>query len=208
MSEVTASELHRFMGIAIAVTACLAGGVYWLHHLPSELTERPRERVIQVQWEPFLPKRQQADRPQTGLPAPQRTTATLASLQVKQPEDYNRTPSSVPPAPAQSSSAAPSQIVLAGRDTASHFQEELFRHIEQYKRYPLAAARVQATVRLVFVMNRQGDLLDLWVDKSSGVDAFDKEAVETVRRALPLPAIPQDLPDPLNVVMPVAFSGP
>jgi protein TonB len=208
MSEFTVSELHRFVGIAAGVMVCMIGGVYWLHHLPSDLAERSRERVVQIQWEPSLPKRQQVDRPQSGLPAPQKVTAALASLRIKQPDDHNRFPLAVSPTPTQSGSDLPSQVASIGKETASHFQEELFRHIEQYKRYPAAIASLKGTVRLVFVMNRQGDVLDLWVDKSSGVEAFDKEAVETVRRALPLPAIPQDLPDPLSVVMPVAFAGP
>lgn len=164
---------------------------------------------MQVQWEPTIPKRENVDRPRSGIPAPQKVAAMQASLRLKQPQDFNRFPLAVPPAPAQSSSASPSEVVLIGKDTASHFQEILFRHIEQYKRYPAAAAaHLQGTVRLVFRMNRQGDLLDLWVDKSSGIDAFDKEAVDTVHRSLPLPSIPADLPDPLNVVMPVAFAGP
>ncbi len=210
ISEVTASELHRFLGIALVVILGLAGSVYWLHHLPPDLAERPRERVVQIQWEPSLPKRETADIPRSGISAPQKVTATQASLRIKQPEDTNRFPQALPPASFQSSSASPSQVVLIGKETASHFQEVLFRHIEQYKRYPAAAAagHLQGTVRLVFLMNRQGELLDLWVDKSSGFEAFDKEAVETVRRSLPLPSIPPDLPGPLNVVMPVAFSGP
>ncbi len=67
--------------------------------------------------------------------------------------------------------------MLAGNDTISHFQEILSAHIGRFKRYPQDAVRerLQGTVQIVFVMNRGGELLDLWVDKSSGYDFFDKE---------------------------------
>ena len=88
------------------------------------------------------------------------------------------------------------------------FQAALLAHIERFRRYPDEARRDQrqGVVVVGFAMDRQGDLIDLWVDRSSGTTSLDEEALATVRRAQPLPPVPSDLPSPLEVAMPVAFA--
>ncbi len=50
--------------------------------------------------------------------------------------------------------------------------------------------------RLIVVVNRDGKVLDLRVEKSSGNSLFDESAVRAVRRASPLPALPPVIADP------------
>lgn len=45
--------------------------------------------------------------------------------------------------------------------------------------------------RLVVVVNREGKLLDLRIEKRSGNSLFDESAVRAVRKASPLPALPE-----------------
>lgn len=57
-------------------------------------------------------------------------------------------------------------------------------------------------------MRRDGMVTDVWVKASSGFNALDLAAVDTIRNAQPLPRIPSELPDQLNISMPVAFNLP
>ena len=90
------------------------------------------------------------------------------------------------------------------------YQRRLLAHIEPYKRYPEAAsdARPRGTVQLVFQIDRAGRVLGVWVSRSSGSAALDMAAMDTVRRAAPLPAIPAGLPDAMAVQLPVEFGAP
>lgn len=45
--------------------------------------------------------------------------------------------------------------------------------------------------RLVVVVNREGKLLDLRIEKRSGNSLFDESAIRAVRKASPLPALPE-----------------
>lgn len=90
------------------------------------------------------------------------------------------------------------------------YQRRLLAHIEPYKRYPEAASDAQprGTVQLVFQIDRGGRVLGIWISHSSGFAILDTAAIDTVRRAAPLPAIPAGLPDSMAVQLPVEFSGP
>jgi periplasmic protein TonB len=131
----------------------------------------------------------------------------------KLPETASITP--VPSDNVSAGSAASQTFTLSlptdGRNAGiiSEFQRQLFAHIETYRQYPLAArrARIQGTVELMFAMDRNGIVLGVWIKRSSGYPVLDKEAVATVLRAQPLPAIPAKLPDPLNITLPVSFGS-
>jgi protein TonB len=83
----------------------------------------------------------------------------------------------------------------------------LDRHIARYHRYPSAARsqQLQGTVETVFSMKRDGSLLGVWVKTTSGKTLLDKEAIETIKRAQPLPPIPSNLPERLNIEVLLEF---
>jgi protein TonB len=91
-------------------------------------------------------------------------------------------------------------------DVADAFERALLEHIEPYRRYPSDAMGASGTVELMFTMDRGGVITGVWIRQSSGSAALDREAVATVLRAQPLPQIPPELPDPLNITLPVSFS--
>jgi protein TonB len=55
-------------------------------------------------------------------------------------------------------------------------------------------------------MRRDGAVLDVRIKTSSGATILDEEAGATIRRAQPLPPIPPELPERLNIIVPVAFN--
>jgi protein TonB len=125
--------------------------------------------------------------------------------------DRPEAPPSPPPAPSGSSAqqalASPGEWHRPQAGAALRYQRLLLAHIERYQHYPTAARRdrLQGTVLIAFAMRRDGGLVAVSVKSSSGQQVLDEEAVETVRRAQPLPSIPPDLPEQLTVTLPVAF---
>ncbi|WP_454798215.1 energy transducer TonB [Novosphingobium lindaniclasticum] len=88
------------------------------------------------------------------------------------------------------------------------FEGLLLARIEEMRRYPADALsrRQQGVVQLRFRMNRKGEVLSAQVVGRSGFAALDAEALRMVRRAEPLPEIPRDRPDELDVSVPIEFS--
>lgn len=85
------------------------------------------------------------------------------------------------------------------------YQRRLMAHIESFKRYPPGQPGAHGVVQLVFEIDRGGGVLGVWVVKSSGLGILDAAAVDTVRRAQPVPSIPQELPALLTVPLAVVF---
>lgn len=79
----------------------------------------------------------------------------------------------------------------------------------QHKYYPLGARQsgIQGTVRLYLVINRDGEVLTLSVARSSGHPVLDQAAMQMVRRAEPLPAMPGSLlRTRLEIILPVHYA--
>ncbi|HEY4124884.1 MAG TPA: energy transducer TonB [Rhizomicrobium sp.] len=158
-------------------------------------------------------------RPDTKLPSsklPSKTAERLIHFRAPIPLPQPKPDVSNDAAPATPSTEAEQSFDAAGRLTlsgdaaaiATSFQRQLLAHIEPYRRYPNEAkqAKIEGSVQLLFTMDRSGRVLAIRVLNSSGNRALDREAVETVLRSQPLPAIPNDLPDPLNIALPVDFN--
>ena len=126
-----------------------------------------------------------------------------------------------PPAPATTAPptavAPPAQVAAAPPDAARSFvpsnamptfQQRLLAHLERHKRYPHASRRrgEEGVVYLRFVMDRAGEVLDCRILRSSGVAQLDDEVLAMIRRAEPLPRIPDEIPQSkLDLVVPVKF---
>ena len=80
--------------------------------------------------------------------------------------------------------------------------------LEKYKQYPRRARRrhQQGTAYLRFVIDRDGQVLSYEIERSSGYPLLDEEAERILRRAQPLPAMPEGLVlSRLELVVPVSF---
>lgn len=83
----------------------------------------------------------------------------------------------------------------------------LLAHLEKYRRYPATARnrREEGVTYVTFHMNRAGMVLSNRIMRSSGSALLDRAALETLKRAQPLPPIPADRSDPLELSVPVEF---
>ena len=206
-------RLRWFVGIAVVVPVLVATGVFWLHSLPGGTTRRiatdgttdvniitPAETIGSSQENIIQPS------PPRPRPAPPVAAAhEVAKLEMDVPA------APVPASPAQSSASGPSAIKTprhgARGYSTSVFERVLFSHIARYQAYPNGARRdrLQGEVQVLFSMRRDGEVTDMEIATSSGYTALDEAALDTIRRAEPLPRIPADLPDNLSVVIPIAF---
>lgn len=109
-------------------------------------------------------------------------------------------PSLTAPMVGSSSADLPSAEVLA-------YRAKLQAHLARYRVYPAEARRErrQGAVVLRLQMNQQGQVIDVWVEVSSGVAAIDAEAVAAASRAEPLPAFPAGWPERMSIAVPVLF---
>lgn len=109
-------------------------------------------------------------------------------------------PSLASPMVGSSSADLPSAEVLA-------YRAKLQAHLARYRVYPVEARRerLQGAVVLRLQMNQHGQVIDVWVEVSSGVAAIDAEAVAAASRAEPLPAFPVGWPERMSIAVPVLF---
>ena len=125
-----------------------------------------------------------------------------------------------PPQPkAAAPQAAPQQAAVAAAPQAGAtpappsaalptWKGQLLRHLERHKRYPSEAqrARQEGVTYVRFTMSRDGRVLAARVERASGVDALDREGLELLQRAQPLPPLPSDQPgESLEIVVPIQF---
>lgn len=75
------------------------------------------------------------------------------------------------------------------------WKQQLVLHLEQHKQYPRRAKRMrkQGVPLITFTMDRAGQVLGVKLVRSSGTESLDKEAVDLVYRAMPLPLPPDEV---------------
>lgn len=197
-----------FVGSAVLVPVLVVAGVYWLHQMPVGPTARQGGSTIQVELiatpSPATEMKEASVQPNPPIVDFQ-TEAKISEQSVAPVEQDIALPQPLMrPQPAAVPAQKPAgggqrQAISAG--AASRFQQQLQTHIDRYQRDP----GVNGTVLVLFAMRRDGTLVRLTVKSSSGRALLDREAMETIRRAQPLPRIPADMPDLLTVVVPVQF---
>ncbi|WP_371422643.1 TonB family protein [Tardiphaga sp.] len=164
------------------------------------------------------PKPKQAPKPvekHESLPTPPRVEPvehTLLPLPAISTPPPSPTVKPADPAPPQPDTAAPKtasappapQVSSNAPDT---WEGRVLARLEKFRRYPGGArsARQQGVVYIRFRINRDGHVLTSSLVRSSGFPALDQAALETLRRADPLPKIPADRPDEIELSVPVEF---
>lgn len=141
-----------------------------------------------------------APQPSTSY-ARQVDSRALAASDVSGQDNLANFGSPSPPAQAGSSASA-----LEGT-SAMTYRNLLLAHIARYRRYPADAHRdgLEGTVEVGFTLKRDGSIGEAWIVTSSGRQMFDREAMAAIHRAVPMPAIPADLPSSIDISLPIDF---
>lgn len=140
--------------------------------------------------------------PAQAVPSPEQTTVPEMPLQESSATELAR----------EAGGGSPPGELTAYYSTAdySEFRTRVLNHIRPYQYYPdeARAARQGGIVYVSFVMLRDGTVREIWVEDSSGIAVLDAAAMDTVRRAQPLPLIPASLPEVMDVMLPIGFTVP
>lgn len=129
--------------------------------------------------------------------------------QEQPPAEKTTAPPAAEATPELADSGAPPGVQSAVQaDALLSYQQRLLAHLERHKRYPYASQRQrqEGVAYLQFRMNRQGDVISFELQQSSGHAALDREVLAMIKRATPLPSIPDALDKTeLKLVVPVEF---
>lgn len=80
--------------------------------------------------------------------------------------------------------------------------------LAKHKQYPVVSRRrgEEGVVKLFFVVDRNGKVLDYRISESSGSKRLDEAVIKMLKKAAPLPAFPADMLQPqLEINVPIAF---
>jgi TonB family C-terminal domain len=218
----------RFVGIAgtVAVAALVLTCVFFTWQVVRPMVVSPSAPLV-VELRPLAappeaarevaPGPEQVERremrrepePDMVVPVPlvQLPPLTPMAREVREPVEEMIDPGPpVPETTAPKSIVAPAAARLSS-DASQSWEARLLAHLEQYRRFPARAraARQQGTAHVRFRMNRAGSVLSMSVVRSSGFVTLDQAALDTLKRAQPLPAIPEGRPDEIELTIPVEF---
>ncbi|MTD92731.1 TonB family protein [Hyphomicrobium sp. xq] len=205
-------EVVRLLVASALAVILLAGGVYWLHQFPAQPGMLQSGAMVEVQLVSVAELQPTDTASVEGVDVEGISTKSGPSSQqdasiAEEAEQPLQSPHLDPIAKADID-YAPALARSPPTETALKFRQILLRHIAQYQRYPAVARmqRLEGTVQVLFRLRRDGSILDAWVSSSSGTPILDTEAISTLYRAEPLPAIPGEMPGELKIVLPIAFS--
>gem|GEM_PF-4310501 len=134
-----------------------------------------------------------------AVPLPQ-TTASAAPVEAAAaPAVAAATPASTPE-PAVAHTADPGALAA--------WESQVVAKLEREKRYPDAARmrNQEGIVSLRVTVDVAGRVTAFRIERSSGSDALDREAVSLIGRVQPLPPPPSDANPPVQFVVPIVFA--
>ena len=139
-------------------------------------------------------------------PMVQLTSPSMSTREVRETVNITDPGPAVPETTAPKSITAPTVNRLSN-DARPNWEGTIVAHLERFRRYPARAraARQQGTITIRFRMNKAGMVLSSIIVKKSGYYDLDQAALDTLKRAQPLPAIPADLGDEVELTIPVEF---
>ncbi|MBM7344501.1 TonB family protein [Pantoea coffeiphila] len=153
---------------------------------------RPQRTVKPREVKP-LPKKVEVKKP-----APVTTPDSMRSNSSEQLSRQNQAP----------------QVGAASNQAASakqSWQSLILAQLQREKRYPGYALRMkqQDTVMVRFTIDRDGNVLETAIEKSKGYATLDRESLQLLERASPLPKPPASAftqSDRMELVVPVSFA--
>jgi protein TonB len=101
---------------------------------------------------------------------------------------------------------------LVGKSRARNaYLDQVARLTSRFRRYPASAFENKQAGRVVtrVTISRDGGLIDVQIDTSSGWPVIDAAEIETIRKSAPFPPVPNDMPgDPLILILPIHYDLP
>lgn len=143
-----------------------------------------RERTEQeVEENPAVEQATEASKAQEQLTSSQASTSVAST-----PEQEGEKPTQSVTAPDHGNSREAARRIEA-------WQRAIFAHIGRFKIYPdeARAKAIRGEVVVFFILDRDGAVSEVRVEKGSGSTVLDQSAIDVLQRAGPLPKPPADL---------------
>jgi TonB family protein len=96
-----------------------------------------------------------------------------------------------------------------GNGPGDDYLNRVRRWIAKYKQYPPEAKKrkQEGTVMVAFTLARDGTVLSVDIERSSGVPVIDQAVFDMMRRASPVPPVPPQYSGAtLSIAMPIRYS--
>lgn len=195
-----------------------------------EVTERVAPKPAPV---PVVPPKPQPMKPQP------RKIPTEQFVKAQEPQPMEPLPAIAPPAPTPAIAPNPQQYVrevgqanpvAAGIPTGAiggqgvvntqtqqtaeavrqRYEQQISAWIERHKIYPAGAAGASGRVVVRMRIDRAGAVRYYALEQSSGNGLIDAAALDMVRRANPVPAVPANYPaaNLIEFLIPISFAAP
>ncbi len=174
--------------------------------------------MVSVEATPAAPPVETPPEMEAATPAPEAAQIAAKTPEERlKPEETEGESEAKPPAPAARqaettavalAAAAPPPATEAQHAAASSaYRARLARHLARFKRFPGAARRDQSAGQVVmrFTIDRAGRVLSTHIERSSSVEAFDREARDMIQRAQPYPAPPESGAESFSFTIPVSY---
>ncbi|MDZ4077331.1 energy transducer TonB [Hydrocarboniphaga sp.] len=212
------AERRRWCLSAVAVTLGFGLAFAVLQWRPGThaIAQPPAAMLIELVAEAPPASEPLPPQPSPPKPVPKPVPRTTPKLEAPPPSDIAEPARPEPPpqpeqaleqtAPATPAPPPADPRAASGRVT---YEGLLLAHLERNKRYPRQARsrHEQGLPYVRFVVTREGKVLSARLERSSGHEALDQEALALFERAQPLPAFtPEMEDDTLEAVVPIQFS--
>jgi protein TonB len=155
---------------------------------PTPAKPEPAQIVPVEKPAPAKPKlvRREARKPSEAMPAPRTSAPPRAEREA-------------PMASAMSAGAVASVI--------ASYNQRVRAHLMRFHQYPSGGGGQRGIARLSFTISRSGQVTSSRLSGSSGVAAFDAQAMSMVRQASPFPPIPDEIKNgSMSFTIPVEFT--
>jgi protein TonB len=178
--------------------------------VPMENLPAPAPTVIA----PAAPAPQPAPAPKPALPSTDILTQVASPAIAVEPQRFVRETGAAPAGAAnglRGGTAAETTLVNGTTEQVrERYEQQISAWIQQHKLYPAEAGGREGKVIVRMRIDRSGYVRYFAVEQSSGIDALDAAAVDMVRRANPVPAVPANYPagNLIEFLIPISYRAP
>jgi protein TonB len=139
-------------------------------------------------------------------PAPEKPK--VVRREAKKPSDATPAPrTSAPPRAEREAPMASAMSAGAVASVIASYNQRVRAHLMRFHQYPSSAGGARGVARLSFTLSRSGQVTSSRLGGSSGVAAFDAQAMSMVRQASPFPPIPDEIKNgSMSFTIPVEFT--
>lgn len=128
--------------------------------------------------------------------------------EAKKPSDATPAPrTSAPPRAEREAPMASAMSAGAVASAIASYNQRVRAHLMRFHSYPSGGNGQRGVARLSFTVSRSGQVTSSRISGSSGIAAFDAQAMSMVRQASPFPPIPDEIKNgAMSFSIPVEFT--